>query len=267
MAATGQLGRARHERHRSGPCEACGWDYVHRHESTTGHGFCTNVQCHRSAARKEARRIRYTENSWSGSVRSRCRQSQWPDANEPQPLEPEEESATGVIDLTGAASAAQGPSRDLPVGRPLVPVPTPLLGTCPGASADGHLRRSRWAHPAGPRAMEIAPMDLADGAQMPSASPPWSARADASSSSPGSRTRAPNPSVQDDVDLANAAGREVQLRCLVHANWPRVAMMICPMSSGLMHTVVVNCECRFCLPLQNTIRAHLEANNVNFTII
>ena len=48
-------------------------------------------------------------------------------------------------------------------------------------------------------------------------------------------------------------------------------MVICPMSSGLMYTVVVNCECRFCLPLQNTIRALLETNNAasraDFTII
>ena len=51
-------GRARGERHRRAqPCGACGWPYVHRHESPTRHGFCTNVLCHRSAVSKEARRM------------------------------------------------------------------------------------------------------------------------------------------------------------------------------------------------------------------
>jgi hypothetical protein len=48
-------------------------------------------------------------------------------------------------------------------------------------------------------------------------------------------------------------------------------MLVSATSGCLMCTVVVNCECRFCLPLQNTIRAHLEAHNaasrLGFTII
>jgi len=270
------------DRHRRGQsCGACGWPYVHRNESPTGHGFCTNLRCHRSAAAKEARRSRYTENSWSGSVSSRWHQSHRPHANE---AEPEGDAATGLIDLTGAAPgqaagqkappgaqraeacppAGQGPSRDAPVGPPLGPEPAPLLGPPAGASADGPLRRRRWADPAGPIAMETSPMGPSDGPQTPPPSPP--AAAEASASSPESPAGAPgHPSLPTDADLANAAGGEVPVHCLVEANWPRVALA-CPTSGGLMRTVVVNCECRFCLPFQNTIRAHL-ASRFGFTII
>jgi len=132
-------------RWRGQSCGVCGCFYVHRDVSRTRRGFGTNVLCIRSAAAKEARRSRLTENSWSGSARSMWHQSQWPDANEPKP---EGKAATGV---TGTVSAGQGPSRDVPVGRPLVPEPTLLLGIPAGASADGPLQRRRWADPAADR--------------------------------------------------------------------------------------------------------------------
>jgi len=261
-------GRARGGRHRRAqPCGACGWPYVHRLESETRHGFCTNVQCFRSAASKEARRFRHgTEDRWSGLATSTWRQSPWLDANEPEPAEPEAEAATGLVYITGVAPTGQGPSRDLPV-RPVVHEPTPVLVTLAGAS----LRRRRWADQAGPIAMELAPRDFLDGLQMPPSAPLSSAEADALASSPGYRTRVPNPALRTDADLANANGVEVPVHCLVGANWPRVAMLVCSMSDGLLRTVVVNCQCGFCFPLQNRIRAHLEANNAvsraDFTII
>ena len=142
-----------------------------------------------------------------------------------------------------------------------------MLVTLAGVS----LRRRRWADQAGPIAMELAPRDFLDGLQMPPSAPLSSAEADALASSPGYRTRVPNPALRTDTDLANGNGGEVPVHCLVGANWPRVAMLVCPMSDGLLHTVVVNCQCGFCFPLQNSIRAHFEANSVvsraDFSII
>jgi hypothetical protein len=90
------------------------------------------------------------------------------------------------------------------------------------------------------------------------------------------QTSAPGlPSFPTDADSANAGG-EVQVstmpvRCLVVADLPRVAMLARPTSGDLMRTVVVNCECRFCLPLQNAIVAHLDAHSaasrLAFTVI